>query len=156
MNNIQETATNTIQQRIALFIDSLGISKQRLELKLGLSNGLLGKIIKYENSFRIDLLSKMLKLYPNLSAEWLLRGEGEMLRFPNRPIDDSLEGASTEQKSSKSGKQGKSTLGEEDKKSLSKALSQVQELEKEKVELFQTIQNLSQTVQKLTQQLTTK
>jgi hypothetical protein len=152
MNNTQETATNTIPQRIALFVDTLGISKQRLEIKLGLSNGLLGKIIKFENSFRIDLLDKMLKLYPNLSAEWLLRGEGEMLRYSNRPVDDALIGELVETKSSKLGK-GK-TSSDDDRKQLNKALAQLQESEKERAELFQTIQNLSETVQRLTLQLT--
>jgi hypothetical protein len=154
MSDTQETTTNSIPQRIALFVDSLGISKQRLELKLGLSNGLLGKIIKYENSFRIDLLDKMLKLYPNLSSEWLLRGEGDMLRVPYRAVDDNLAGESFDQKTSSKGKQGKSSLSEDDKKQLTKALSQIQDFEKERGELLQTIQNLSETVQRLTQQMT--
>ncbi|MCS6832225.1 MAG: hypothetical protein NZ521_01515 [Flammeovirgaceae bacterium] len=60
------------------FMKAKGLNKHRLEMSLGLSNGLLGKVIKHQTSFRVEVLVKMLELYPELSAEWLLRGKGDM------------------------------------------------------------------------------
>lgn len=69
-----------LHSRLEQFLDSQGITKQSIELKFGMSNGSLGKSIRNKASFGVGILENILIQYPLLSAEWLLRGEGEMLR----------------------------------------------------------------------------
>lgn len=80
---------STIQQRMKEFMKAKGLNKHRLEMNLGLSNGLLGKVMKHQTSFRVEVLVKMLEIYPELSAEWLLRGKGEMFLSDHLPVPSS-------------------------------------------------------------------
>lgn len=66
-----------IKERIFLFIESKGISKSAFEKASGLSNG-------YINNFKGNIgtikLEGILSAFPELSREWLLYGEGEMIK----------------------------------------------------------------------------
>ncbi|MBQ8277807.1 MAG: hypothetical protein IJY00_05120 [Bacteroidaceae bacterium] len=68
-----------IKQRIIQFIEFKGLSKDAFCKPIGLTNSLLSdsSMNKYLGS---DKIFSILKGYPELSAEWLLRGEGEMIR----------------------------------------------------------------------------
>ena len=49
---------------------------------VGNSPTIIPRIIKSANNPSIDVIMKVLELHPDLSAEWLLRGEGEMKKMP--------------------------------------------------------------------------
>lgn len=72
----KEQKISPSKQKISEFVGSLGISKRDFYAKTGISRGTL------ENTTGIteDTLAKLFTTYPELSAEWVLRGEGEMLR----------------------------------------------------------------------------
>ena len=68
-----------IKERIIQFQEELKITKNQFLQQAGLRNSnFSGDALKSEVGG--DAISKILKKYPELSAEWLLRGEGEMLR----------------------------------------------------------------------------
>jgi len=69
-----------VLERLKEYIDHRGISIAAIEKAAGMSNASLRKAIQSGNGIGTDKLEKILTLYPDLSAEWLLRGEGEMLR----------------------------------------------------------------------------
>lgn len=69
-----------VLERLKEYIDFKGVSIASLEKAVGMSNGALRKTIQAGKGIGTDKLEKILILYPDLSAEWLLRGEGEMLR----------------------------------------------------------------------------
>ena len=65
----------SIKDDIFLYLDNKGISPSRAERDLGWS---IGAIIKAK-SITSDRLKEFLLMYTDLSAEWLLRGKGEMI-----------------------------------------------------------------------------
>lgn len=67
----------TIKDRLILFIGSLNIGQGKFEKECGFSNGYINNISK---NIGADKLQKILSRYPLLNQNWLLTGEGEMLR----------------------------------------------------------------------------
>lgn len=70
-----------VTQRVNEFRQSLGLSNRGLALKLGMLPETLNKQLK-EGGYGVSVSTIVLILstYPNLSAEWLMRGEGEMAK----------------------------------------------------------------------------
>lgn len=71
-----------IKERIKQYLDYKGISDYRFEKELFLSKGYINKA-KNPTS---DVLIKMCGIYTDISTEWLLRGEGSMLKSSNSMI----------------------------------------------------------------------
>lgn len=65
--------------RFKEYLDSKGIKNAQAERDCGLSNGLIKSAVSAGSALGSDKLEKILKTYPDLSAEWLLRGTGHML-----------------------------------------------------------------------------
>lgn len=73
-----------IKQRIQQYLDYKGISANRLENEVGLSNGYWRKT----KSISAKVVSQILGIYSDLSTEWVMKGTGSM----EGPIDNSTEG----------------------------------------------------------------
>lgn len=67
-----------IISRIKQFADSQGISNRALERTMGVSEGTMSKAFRNNTEIRTDNIESIVENYPQLSAEWLLRGVGEM------------------------------------------------------------------------------
>jgi hypothetical protein len=67
----------SIKERTLIFIEHIGFSIKKFEEKCGLSNG-------YINSMKLGYgpskLSQILSAFPQLNRDWLLYGEGDMLK----------------------------------------------------------------------------
>lgn len=75
----------TARARIIQFIEKQRIEPKKFLENTGLKKGFVDK--SHINSSASDVyLSKILKSYPELSAEWLLTGNGEMLKKENSYI----------------------------------------------------------------------
>lgn len=82
-----ENFTN-LSDGIRQFIDYKGISINKFSTSVGASNSYFNKILKDNNSIGSDRIEKILRTYPEINPEWLLTGEGDMLRNTT-PIKDS-------------------------------------------------------------------
>jgi hypothetical protein len=60
-------------------MDYKGLNDHRLSIETGIANGLLGKARK-RGSLSGSNISKLINTYKDLSADWLFRGEGDMIR----------------------------------------------------------------------------
>ena len=67
-------------ERIKKFIDCKGLSVSAFEKSVGMSNASFGKSLKNKGAIGTDKLENILKVYPELSATWLLTGRGDMLK----------------------------------------------------------------------------
>lgn len=65
--------------RFKVYLDYKKVSNYKAEQECGLSNGLLGNAFKTGSSLGSDKLENILNTYSDLSAEWLLRGVGDMI-----------------------------------------------------------------------------
>ena len=68
---------NTIKDRILMIIEANGMTQYRFETLCGLSSGYIKSIGEDVGSTK---LAKILSKFPNISPDWLILGEGEMLR----------------------------------------------------------------------------
>lgn len=69
-----------VLERLREFIDSKGITIAAFEKSVGMANASLRKTLASGAGIGTDKLEKILITYPEISAEWLLRGEGSMLK----------------------------------------------------------------------------
>lgn len=67
----------TVKERIMIFIESKNMKPSTFERMAGLSNGYLKQL---KNSPSISMIEKILETFPEINKEWLLTGEGKMLR----------------------------------------------------------------------------
>jgi len=73
-----------IKQRILFFVDTLGISKRDFYKKIDVSRGTL----ESNSSITEEILAKVIANFGEISPNWLLTGEGDMLKSsPNVPSD---------------------------------------------------------------------
>jgi len=70
----------TIVQRLKKYLDFIGISVSLAEKNVMLSNGSLSKPFNANTTIKTDTLEKFLLFYNDISPEWLLTGQGEMLK----------------------------------------------------------------------------
>ncbi len=68
-----------MKERIQEFINSKGISAGELATLLEVQRSNISHILNGRNKPGASLIEKMLVVFPELNARWLLTGEGEML-----------------------------------------------------------------------------
>lgn len=66
-------------KRIKAYLDHKSIKINAFEKSVGLSNGSFGGQLKRNRSMGIDKLENILKMYPDLNANWVMTGKGDML-----------------------------------------------------------------------------
>jgi hypothetical protein bfra3_16308 len=83
---------STQKDRILQFIDYKGISKNKFYIETGISNGILDK----KSGLSMDTIEKFYSTYPEINPEWLLTGQGPMLKsisveeISTKPMADAL------------------------------------------------------------------
>ena len=77
----KEQNNSPIKQRILSFAGTLGISKRDFYAKIGVSRGTL----ESKTGITEDEITKFIATYPQVSIEWLMTGEGDMLKTKRTP-----------------------------------------------------------------------
>lgn len=71
--------SNTLN-RIKEYIDYKGLSVRSFEETVGFSNGSFASQLKNNRTIGVDRVENILQKYPDLNAQWLLTGQGSMLK----------------------------------------------------------------------------
>lgn len=79
-----------INQRIKLFLDGKQISLNALAKKLNMNQSTILRQVKGEQTLAAGVVEKFLLSFPEVSAEWLLRGEGDMYK-PTSPTSPEVQ-----------------------------------------------------------------
>lgn len=74
-----------MNDRLKKFLDYEGISVRQFEAAIGSSDGKIAKFIATNSSLKSDTLNAIMEKFPRLSIEWLITGQGEMLRSSGTP-----------------------------------------------------------------------
>ena len=77
----------TIYQRIMLILEDKQVSVNALSKLVDMSQTTLNTQLKGERALSANVVSKVLVAFPDVSAEWLMRGVGTM--YINQDADDS-------------------------------------------------------------------
>ncbi|MEX0273278.1 MAG: hypothetical protein AB3N16_02760 [Flavobacteriaceae bacterium] len=73
---------SSLLQRIEQIIENKNISYNKFEIAIGASRGTISRAIRQDTNIGSRLIENILHMYPEISAEWLLRGEGQIWRSP--------------------------------------------------------------------------
>jgi hypothetical protein len=67
-----------MKERLIEFLSYLGMGQNKFEEKVGLS---IGYINKLKGDMKLNTVNKVISTYPELNKEWLIAGEGNMLKI---------------------------------------------------------------------------
>jgi len=73
--------------RIKDIIKFSGLSDRAFALKCGINQPTLFNQLKGIRAISLDTVLSVCKTFPDVSAEWLLRGEGEMFKSQSREME---------------------------------------------------------------------
>jgi transcriptional regulator with XRE-family HTH domain len=80
-----------MNNRIALVLKAKNISPSQLADDLGVQRSGISHIVNGRNKPSLDFVQKLIRLYPDISMQWILFGEGPMMNpFPvqmNEPVN---------------------------------------------------------------------
>lgn len=77
-----------ILERIKDFIDTKGISVSAFERSIGMSNASFGKSLKNGGAIGTDKLENILNTYPEINPNWLITGNGSMLKSDEQSLPE--------------------------------------------------------------------
>lgn len=75
--------------RIQQLRDHFGLTTRAFAIKCGINQPTLDRMLKGINALNLNCVSSILKTFPDVSAEWLMRGTGPMLLSlaPNQDVE---------------------------------------------------------------------
>ena len=76
----------TIYQRVKCVLENKSISVNALSKKINVAQATLNPQLKGDRSLAANIVEKILTVFPDVSAEWLMRGVGTM--YSNQDADD--------------------------------------------------------------------
>ncbi|HAQ18449.1 MAG TPA: hypothetical protein DCR40_04345 [Prolixibacteraceae bacterium] len=71
-----------MEERIRKFMEYKGISASELADTIGVQRSNVTHVLKARNKPSFQFIEKMLQIYPDLNAKWLLLGTGSMVDTP--------------------------------------------------------------------------
>ena len=82
---------STINGRIREFINYLDITDSAFAKKIGVTQSVIASMFLRGTEPSAKVISSILAVFDDISAEWLLRGKGEMLISANQTKDENTE-----------------------------------------------------------------
>lgn len=70
----------TVLQRIRSFIEYINVSDRKFAETIGLPQTTISSLFKRGNEPNVSIISAILKAYPNINMEWLISGNGCMVK----------------------------------------------------------------------------
>ena len=77
-----------MEKRIKQIIDYYGYTTNSFEQKILVSRGTIGRVLAGKITLKCETIRKICETFRNISSDWLLLGEGEMLRKNEKNEDE--------------------------------------------------------------------
>lgn len=126
--------TDGIKNRLKQVIDFQGISIRQFEKSIGASNAYISSI---KDDISTKYIRNIMRVYPNISIEWIIAGEGSMLRSgsaSNTQISQVANGDSNRQMQH---------ISNADADDVLRLTKRIQELQQQNAKLIDIISSLS-------------
>lgn len=68
-------AMEEITQRLKVIMEENGLSSSQMADKIGVQRSAISHVLSGRNKPSLDFILKVLKSFPNVSSEWLLKGQ---------------------------------------------------------------------------------
>lgn len=78
----------TVLDRVAKIAQEEGISITRLEQRIGASKGVLSRALQNKTDIQVKWLEKIVENFPRYNSDWILTGDGEMLKSDQAAVKD--------------------------------------------------------------------
>ncbi len=75
------------KERVLLYINHLGISKRGFAIKCSIPISTFNNVFNRDSEFSLDVIEKIINSNESLNPDWLLRGEGSMLRTVEKKLN---------------------------------------------------------------------
>lgn len=80
--------TPEIRNRITKLIEDTKLTRSSFAKAIGVRQSVIQSMYDNETAPSYKVLSAILETFSTLSAEWLMRGDGEMYRMPTMPKEE--------------------------------------------------------------------
>ncbi|MCQ2334479.1 MAG: helix-turn-helix transcriptional regulator [Paludibacteraceae bacterium] len=77
-------------ERVQQVMQSEGLKLKEFAQQLGVSQAALSNVLNLKNKPSLDMMTKLLNRYGNISPDWLIRGVGSMYRQKNEQVQQML------------------------------------------------------------------
>ncbi|MDL5050609.1 helix-turn-helix transcriptional regulator [Oscillatoria amoena NRMC-F 0135] len=81
---------NTINQRLKILMQHYGLNAEKLSLKANVSSAAIRNIINGKSEPGASLTREILLNFPNVSGDWFITGQGEMLKENETKVSISI------------------------------------------------------------------
>lgn len=71
---------NNVLERIRLIINHYNLSERQIATKIGLTQSAVNVMFKRKSDVKLTTIVNILNSFPEIRIEWLVLGDGEMLR----------------------------------------------------------------------------
>lgn len=78
---------NTVKERIRVALNANGANPTNLAKRFGVNQKTLNNQINGDTSLSVSTILLIKEAIPDVSIEWLIMGEGEMLKQKKQPVD---------------------------------------------------------------------
>lgn len=86
-----EALSKIVKDQIRSFMDAKGLDIKTLAAEIGVMESKLRDEMNTVGEVGYTVLESLLEKYPELSAEWLFRGEGDMLKTAQDTVSEETE-----------------------------------------------------------------
>lgn len=123
-----------LKMRVKTCMEKLKVSANEMERQCGISHSTISSQVNGKSKLSATVIAELLAYRPDISAEWIFRGTGDML-ISNRPTEININNANMGHHNTNIGS-GTQTITNSD---LAELKQQIAELKADKEKLYQLL-----------------
>jgi transcriptional regulator with XRE-family HTH domain len=123
-----------LKMRVKLCMEKLKVSANEMERQCGISHSTISSQVNGKSKLSATVIAELLAYRPDISAEWIFRGTGDML-ITNKPTEININNANMGHHNTNIGS-GTQTITNSD---LAELKQQIAELKADKEKLYQLL-----------------
>ena len=75
-----------MKERLSQIVEYYKLSVREFERIIGVSEGVINKTLQRNTGLKAETIQKIVEKFPQISLNWILLGEGEMLKSEDKPV----------------------------------------------------------------------